>query len=604
VALTGSDPYLRTGTDLGILFETKSPALLKTYLFARQSAAQQTNAAVKSVKGEIEGVVYAGAVSPDRSVCSYVAALDEVVFVSNSLYQLGRLVGVAKGKTPSLAMQDEYTYFRHRYPRGEKDETAFLILTDATIRRWCSPRWRIGSSRRSRVAAALAEAQAAHLVELIEGKVKSHPLQMDVGLPEGGELELTSSGVSCSTYGTLDFLTPIAEMPMTKVTQSEADAYNRWRTGYQQNWNQFFDPIAVRFSLSSRQLKAELAVMPLIAGSDYRRLINLSSGAHIGPGSGDPHPESLLHLALSINTESEPVKEAGNFLAMANPSLKVNALGWLGQSLAIYADQDPFWERLRAAGSGHEFMEKNFAQLPVGLHCEVKNPLGLAAFLTALRAFTDQTAPRMTIWENSEYHGQAYVKVTPAQGAGMGEIAKLAVYYAVTPKSLVLTLSEPVLKRALDRQAAREAGKGDDQAGSASIKPWLGTNLCLQIDRQFLSAFEVMSHDDYQSAQQLLCWNNLPILNEWKRLYPAQDPVKLHEQFWQTKLLCPGGGTYVWNAKWHTMESTVYGHPGEPKQGPGRLELLAKITSANLGLTFENQGLTAKAVLEREPKKP
>ena len=85
VALTGSDPYLRTGTDLGILFETKSPGLLKTYLFARQAAAQQTNAVVKSVKGEIEGVVYAGAVSPDRAVCSYVAALDEVVFVSNSL---------------------------------------------------------------------------------------------------------------------------------------------------------------------------------------------------------------------------------------------------------------------------------------------------------------------------------------------------------------------------------------------------------------------------------------------------------------------------------------------------------------------------------------
>ncbi len=289
---------------------------------------------------------------------------------------------------------------------------------------------------------------------------------------------------------------------------------------------------------------------------------------------------------------------------MANPALKVNALGWLGQSLAIYADQDPFWERLRASASSHEFMEKNYAQLPVGLHCEVKNPLGLAAFLTALRAFTDQTAPRMTIWENSEYHGQAFVKVTPSREAGTGEIANLAIYYAVTPKSLVLTLSEPVLKRALDRQAAREAGKGEDKPGPTSIKPWLGTNLCLQIDHQLLSAIEALSRDDYQAAQQLLCWNNLPILNEWKRLYPAQDPVKLHEQFWQTKLLCPGGGTYVWNAKWQTMESTVYGHPGEPRQGPGRFELLAKITAANLGLTFENQGLSATAVLERTVQKP
>ena len=98
-------------------------------------------------------------------------------------------------------------------------------------------------------------------------------------------------------------------------------------------------------------------------------------------------------------------------------------------------------------------------------------------------------------------------------------------------------------------------------------------------------------------------WNNLPILNEWKRLYPSQDPVKLHEQFWQTKLICPGGGHYVWNEKWQTMESSVYGHPGEPKAGPGKILPLANITGANFGLTFENQGLSAKAVLDRETAK-
>src|SRR5438477_62354 len=84
---------------------------------------------------------------------------------NNSPYQLGRLVSAAKGKTAALASQDEYTFFRSRYAKGDKDETAFLVLTDATIRRWCGPRWRIGSSRRTQVAAVLAEMQAAHLEE-------------------------------------------------------------------------------------------------------------------------------------------------------------------------------------------------------------------------------------------------------------------------------------------------------------------------------------------------------------------------------------------------------------------------------------------------------
>src|SRR5207247_10253976 len=97
VAFTGSDPYLRTGTDVGILFETKSPALLKTFIMARQMAVQQTNSSLTAAKGEIEGVAYAGVISPDRAVSSYVAALDAVVFVSSSLYHLGCRMNVAQG---------------------------------------------------------------------------------------------------------------------------------------------------------------------------------------------------------------------------------------------------------------------------------------------------------------------------------------------------------------------------------------------------------------------------------------------------------------------------------------------------------------------------
>ena len=113
---------------------------------------------------------------------------------------------------------------------------------------------------------------------------------------------------------------------------------------------------------------------------------------------------------------------------------------------------------------------------------------------------------------------------------------------------------------------------------------------------------ELLFRESYQSRQQILAWSNLPILTEWKRLFPDQDPVKVHEQFWQTKLVCPGGGSYVWNEKWHTMESTVYGHPGEPKPGPQQIAALANLTGANLGLSFEDQGLSAKVVLDRQLK--
>ena len=45
----------------------------------------------KPEQGEIDGLAYRGVRSPDRSVCSYVARLDQAVVVTNSLYQLERL---------------------------------------------------------------------------------------------------------------------------------------------------------------------------------------------------------------------------------------------------------------------------------------------------------------------------------------------------------------------------------------------------------------------------------------------------------------------------------------------------------------------------------
>ena len=121
----------------------------------------------------------------------------------------------------------------------------------------------------------------------------------------------------------------------------------------------------------------------------------------------------------------------------------------------------------------------------------------------------------------------------------------------------------------------------------------------LQVDRKALELVSHLSRDEYELAMQARAWGNLPILNQWKRMYPDQDPVELHERVWQIRLICPGGGRYVWNEKFQTMESTVYGHPGEPKSGPAAPPALTEFANGSFGLTFENQGLRARVSLER-----
>lgn len=599
VAFTGSDPFLRVGTDVGILFEARNPQLVQASILAQQSAARSTSPAAKIVNGDIAGVPFTGLVSSDRVVSSYVATVSNTVFVSNSRKQLENLLRTALGRAPALATQDEYVFFRQKYLRGDKDETALLVLSDAAIRRWCGPQWRIADSRRTRAAAVLSELQAIHLDELVHGKTTGAVLSSDTTVPAMGELRLAPGGVTSATYGTLDFMTPIAELDLATVTREEATAYESWRDGYQTNWRQSFDPIAIRFSISKHRLGVELTVTPLIAASEYNSIAVVTQGTQITARTGDSHSNTLARLAFSINSQSKPVQEAGNFVGNMVPGLKANFLNWLGQSVTLYADDDVFWTELTGATNAETFLEKSFARLPIALHCEVKSALGAVTFLAAFRAYIEQTAPQMTVWQNLEYHGRPYVKIAPSKASQEGDPdANWTVYYALTPDALTVTLSEAMVKRTLDRQNPATNGM---VAVTGSL-PWLGSNFCFQAEKKFLEVILKASRDEYQTHAQLLAWNNLPVLNEWKRLYPAQDPVKLHEQFWGVKLISPAGGSYVWNAQWRTMESTVYGHPGAPKTGPGLP--LSALTDLNLGVTFENQGLAARAIVNRNSSAP
>ncbi|MHC4593093.1 MAG: hypothetical protein ACYS8L_10425, partial [Planctomycetota bacterium] len=262
VAVTGSDPFMRTGTDVALLFEARDPVALRALLEARVTANAQLDTEARPVRGTVLSVPYTGFRSPSRSVCSYVAAVGSAVAVTNSLGQLQRLASAAQGDVLSLASLPEYTFFRARYPRRDPKETTLLIVPDGAIRRWCGPRWRIGASRRTRAAAVMSELQARHLNELVSGQVTEVALETDLPVPGGGDLSLGPAGVTSSLYGNLAFLTPISEIAIEKVTQAEANAYRSWRNRYHRNWRQYFDPIALRFSVSPSLLAADVTVMP------------------------------------------------------------------------------------------------------------------------------------------------------------------------------------------------------------------------------------------------------------------------------------------------------------------------------------------------------
>ncbi|HWP41123.1 MAG TPA: hypothetical protein VNL70_09370, partial [Tepidisphaeraceae bacterium] len=592
IAITGSDAYLRVGSDVAVLFQTADAQAMFAITTARRSAPLDAGLA-RQVAGEIDGVSYQGAVAPDRSICSYSAALDNSFVVTNSLSQLRRIIRTHQGQSPALAGLPEYRFFRHRYARGQDSETAFLILSDATIRRWCGPTWRILDSRRTLAAALMSELVCQHIDALVSGgAIDEKLLEPEFSLPNLGQVMLSSSGIRCN-YGSLQFMTPIVELAegLTHVSTFEAEAYKRWRNTYQQNWSRYFDPIACRFSIvdaadGATSLAADLTVMPLIVGTEYRQFIAITAGASLKPGSGDPHPQAIGHLALAIDPDAGTVRSYNNLLENLAGDLRLEPLSWLGSCVALYADDDPFWTELAAAEDPEEFLEHNLSRLPIALYAESRDPLRLAAFLTAFRGFVEQTAPNLTRWETLRHADVSYVKV---QAEAVVNGNPIALYYVALPAALIVSPSEPVIRRAIERNAGPAT-----RPATQSAYTWLGGNVGVRIDPRLLEVLDRISGDDAVRQLQRRAWSNLPILNEWKRRFPDRDPIEVHRRLFAATLIDPAGGSYSWNDRWQTMQSLNYGHPGEPEAGPCIADLLRHY-SGEFGLTFEHNGLRARA---------
>lgn len=602
VAITGGDPYFRTGTDVAVMFSSKQMVALQALLGVQTQLRAEQDPAAQRVSGKLKGgTPYNGMKSPDDRIRSYLAVIGDAVVVANSLTQLERLEAVAQGKTPSMGSLDEYRYFRHRYPRSQENESGLVVVTDATIRRWCGPKWRIATSRRTRAAAALLDLQSQYLGQLAAGNLPSGR-EIIASYESTGTTKFvtSSSGLRSDSYGDMRFQTPIDEMELPRVTPEERRLYERWRDGYQSNWSNYFDPIAIRFLVDDSDVGLDMTVMPLIDFSRYREMVSISKGATLQENAGDPHPESILHWTLAINTES-PIVKQGADMARNFTAVTVNPLSWLGDDLSLYIDQDPLWAKMADLNSEselEEFFLDNLDGIPFAAHFDVKSAMRLTLFLTAVRSMLDQVAPDMLVWTPVKHNERSYVRITLSEqgkAQNFDEVDDLALYYAVSGKSFTVSLSEAVIKRAIDRDVARIAGKEIPHS-----RQQLGGNLAFHVEGSTLPMIAKLLSNDYQRAMQRVAFSNIPILNEWKQRFPDRDPVEFHREFWQQRLVCPGGGKYVWNEEYQTMESTVYGHPAVPKTGPGLPPTLTQFEHGDFGLTFEEDGLRARVQLKRK----
>jgi hypothetical protein len=155
VAVTGSDLFVREGSDVTVIIRFKQAAVFKARMDSFLASAAKSNPDARRVAGEYLGVKYDHLATPDRRLCVYAAyPADNIHIRSNSKVALQRVLEAIRGKTPAgkavqrLGDTAEFAYIRTIYPRGAREEDGFIYLSDPFIRRLVGPVVKLTERRR------------------------------------------------------------------------------------------------------------------------------------------------------------------------------------------------------------------------------------------------------------------------------------------------------------------------------------------------------------------------------------------------------------------------------------------------------------------------
>ncbi len=326
VAVTGSDPFAREGSDVTILFQIKQPEIFRARMESFMVNAEKAHADAKRSTGNILGVDYVQLETPDRAVSVFAAEPAPDIHVrSNSKAALERVLEAFKGKRADgqavrrLGEATEFAYIRTLMPRGAREEDGLVYMSDPFIRRLVGPQLKLTERRRMLCYNHLRMMGHASLLyrtergswpssleDLVETKTSPGLFgQGELSCPDGGQYSLSADGTGgvCSRHGRAEFLTPNLEIPVTEVTGLEADEYKAFLDEYNQYWRTYFDPIALRVKITPQQYRLETIVLPLIDNSIYTTLAGVLGGK-TEPLDGLPVPKrNILSIGARLNKE-------------------------------------------------------------------------------------------------------------------------------------------------------------------------------------------------------------------------------------------------------------------------------------------------------------
>jgi len=488
LAITGNDPYLREGSDFSMIFELSNKSLFKVGTEPTLDEARKKFGKLLSEdKAEYQGVVIESFVTPLREVSLHRAMFADYAVYSNSAVAVRRIIDCQQGKIKRLADALDFQYMRTVFRLDDPEEDGFVFLSDAFIRNLVGPVVRIKERRRLEALTSMHMlTNGAMFTAWQTGKLPENQQQIlsATGLepqellsPDGTVVNWNGAqnvAVS-SVYNTLHFATPLIEMPIDRVTQSEAREYEMFRAQYLGLWRQFFDPIGIRLSLKNDQAKMEVYILPLVNTSQYNELRRMTGDGTIKIDASMFSDKTLVQYLMHASPQ---LFNQNMFRGGPGADLMVDLAlrSWLGDWFTVKFDDSPVYGKLLESyirsqmfpEERHDFVQdlQLLYQMPVTVGFDVRSTMMFAGLLTGVRKAVETTLPGAIEWGpmKEPYKGVPIVRIKAsseriANLSGLRTTRDPSIYYAMVDGAFYASLQEDPIHDVIDRSIALKDSK-------------------------------------------------------------------------------------------------------------------------------------------------
>ncbi len=629
LAITGSDLYLREGSDVSIIFHVRQRELfLASVEPFLQEARTAFGKALRQEKSVHNKVAIESFVSPLREVSLHRASVDEFVIYSNSPVAIRRILDAHAGRRTAMADVLDFQYMRTIVRADDRAEDGFVFLSDAFIRQQVGPASKIKEKRRLEALASLSLLTHGALFSAWDtGKLPGDLLSLlgasrlradEVEMPEGKSLSWDADQrvAASDAYNTIQFLTPLIELPMDRITDTERTEYGRFRDDYLQNWRQYFDPVGMRLGLKASEVKFEVYLLPLVKNSEYDSLREMVGGGvaklDLGMLSSRTIAQYFAHIHPEQRRTFKQTKAVGSWFLIRwddSPAYQKLVRSWSEEGRKPEEWYDNLRDQLRLLWD---------TPLTVGMEMADEN-----AFEKSLEEVRDMVNRYLGASRKDElkpaYKGITITRLTYTSGTFLSEFLSRsrhspkryfepALFHAKVNGAWYISTQESAIKETID---VAQAGK--DGKGPPAQKVDVNSSLYVSPRAASLAAGALQGYLEDATHQQALAAEPL-----WLALYGSgvlaadaspREAATTARKFLGFVPVSPDGAAYRFDRRAGEVSNARHGSMSQPRvnetmaAGSPLGRLLEQVPSLRADLRFREDGIHTVVTLKRESAK-